>query len=383
MRRNLADKMMPTVAIFCGDALSTACPAIRLVRPLEKSGWKLRSGAEYFRNVIDVDLNAANGADAIVIQRNFPSQNTYASLRYLAATGIPLIYDIDDAFLDIPENHLGYTHYDSLRPYIKWMLTQADLITASTNYLAESLRKYTSRRIAVQPNLVDWQLFDAHPRRQEHICHILVAGTQSHREDWKLIETPILQILANQTAAVRFIFLGDVPERLKNNPRVESLPFESNYKSYAKVLQTLPVQLALIPLVDTPFNRAKSNIKWLEYSAAGIPGIYSDVEPYNNCVRSGIDGILVNNSVEAWTHAISSLMYDSVQRLSLINEARTRVSTQHSIDAGLSNYIDIFANQIGRPHKKQFAGEIDIFSLHVGRRALRILDQRLLWRLRR
>jgi len=38
--------------------------------------------------------------------------------------------------------------------------------------------------------------------------------------------------------------------------------------------------IGLAPLRDNHFNRGKSNLRWLEYSALKIPTIASDVEPF-------------------------------------------------------------------------------------------------------
>ena len=48
---------------------------------------------------------------------------------------------------------------------------------------------------------------------------------------------------------------------------------------------------------------AKCPIKFLEITAAGAVGVYSDVEPYRPVIH-GVSGIKCNNTIEAWTEAI-------------------------------------------------------------------------------
>ena len=50
----------------------------------------------------------------------------------------------------------------------------------------------------------------------------------------------------------------------------------------------------LAPLEDTPFNRAKSDLKFLEYSALGLPTVASRVTPYLGIDAHG--GVLADNS---------------------------------------------------------------------------------------
>jgi hypothetical protein len=45
-------------------------------------------------------------------------------------------------------------------------------------------------------------------------------------------------------------------------------------------LKSIEPDICLAPLIDVEFNHCKSNIKCLEYTAAGAVGVYSDVTPY-------------------------------------------------------------------------------------------------------
>jgi hypothetical protein len=58
------------------------------------------------------------------------------------------------------------------------------------------------------------------------------------------------------------------------------LPWYPNF-SYPGGLRKVKADVALSPLIDNAFNRAKTNIKILEYGAVGMPGIYSNLTPYD------------------------------------------------------------------------------------------------------
>jgi hypothetical protein len=42
------------------------------------------------------------------------------------------------------------------------------------------------------------------------------------------------------------------------------------------------VDIGIAPLYDHEFNKSKSNLKAMEYTASGIPGVYTNTEPYKN-----------------------------------------------------------------------------------------------------
>jgi len=54
------------------------------------------------------------------------------------------------------------------------------------------------------------------------------------------------------------------------------------------------IDIGIAPLVDNLFNRAKSNIKWLQYAALGSPCVASDLAPYQD-IQNGVDGFVVKH----------------------------------------------------------------------------------------
>jgi glycosyltransferase involved in cell wall biosynthesis len=66
------------------------------------------------------------------------------------------------------------------------------------------------------------------------------------------------------------------------------------------------MDIGLIPLKDTEFNRAKSNLKMLEMGAFGLPVIVSDVEPYQELSKNGINCLVVGK--REWYKSIRKLI---------------------------------------------------------------------------
>jgi glycosyltransferase involved in cell wall biosynthesis len=79
--------------------------------------------------------------------------------------------------------------------------------------------------------------------------------------------------------------------------------------------------IALAPLIDTPFNRCKSDIKFLDYSAIGVPGIYSRVPAYLSSVQHLETGWLVDNQVQTWTAALEECLNNKELRLQVSRNA--------------------------------------------------------------
>ena len=72
--------------------------------------------------------------------------------------------------------------------------------------------------------------------------------------------------------------------------RIERLPFLPWHEMLA-VLATADVQLAPLRL-DDPFSDAKSEVKYLEAGALGVPTVASPTDAFRRVIRHGVNGLL-------------------------------------------------------------------------------------------
>jgi glycosyltransferase involved in cell wall biosynthesis len=79
--------------------------------------------------------------------------------------------------------------------------------------------------------------------------------------------------------------------------------------------------IAIAPLRDTPFNRCKSDVKFLDYCAIGAAGIYSGVPAYQASVRHLETGWLAENNEAAWVEALEKLLADEPLRQGIAGRA--------------------------------------------------------------
>ena len=373
----------PKVVVYSPDHEVHACAIIRILTPIQLEDWDVVWATKSDQSGFSFDLEVAREADLIIIQRHFPSAPTENVLRSILRLKVPIVYDLDDLFLDVPPFHPLYNDLSKRVPYIKWILKEADLITVSTTPLQEALKKYTARPIHVQPNLVDWSLFDAPPRPRNRQFNLLISGTPTHQGDWSIIEDPLAEILNIHREDVNAIFFGELPKRFSDHPSVRLINFQADYKGYATRLRGLDIHAALVPLEDTEFNRCKSNIKWLEYSAAGIAGIFSNITPYSSTIKNGETGLLVNNTSDAWFHSMEHLLVNPEAASAMIESARREVREHHSIEALSSSYVAVFDDLLGRKHVRNFFSDLPILPARLGAHAHRFMDRHISWRFNR
>jgi hypothetical protein len=197
------------------------------------------------------------------------------------AARVPVWVDYDDNLLDLPEANPAYVEYiqPSIRQNILTAVAEADLVTASTDYLAGVLqpaRKAGSRPVAVVRN----GLHPNWPKRAvEHnrSAAFLWRGSSSHLSDVIEYGLPIAQGLPESAA---FQIMGWFAWPLANAVlgKIQNLSYtkELPINLYFRELESSGAVAGVVPLCDNAFNRSKSNIAQLESLAAGALAIVPD-----------------------------------------------------------------------------------------------------------
>jgi glycosyltransferase involved in cell wall biosynthesis len=149
------------------------------------------------------------------------------------------------------------------------------------------------------------------------------AGSPSHAEDLAFLRQVLERLEREQPGAFALEVVGGEPPGEATWYRRREIPEGSTgYPSYVALLREWRPEwdIAVAPLLDSEFNRHKSDLKFLEYAGLGLPGVYSAVEPYAS-VRDGETGRVVANDVEAWCAALRELAGDEVLRRKIQQQA--------------------------------------------------------------
>ena len=346
---------MLTLAVYSLDLPAYACAWLRLLGPAAALKgrvdirWAARSdGASYA-----ISAEAMQGADAVVFQRYFPMRETWPLVERALASGLPVIYETDDNFLAVPEDHPMRQRLEPVVPFAAELLARADCVTVSTPEHKRALAG-RARRVEVLPNLVDERLWGQTARQEGEApggagsggpVRIVFAGTPSRSGDLAFLAPVLAGIRERFGRGVAFTFLGCALPGLD----AREITFQEDYAGYARALAALRPDIGLAPLADSPFNRCKSAVKWLEYSALGAAGVYADLPPYA-WVRHGETGLKAGPDPGLWYDALKRLIRDTTLRDRLGRQARAEVMSRWSLRAGAEGYLRLWRNIIGGGH---------------------------------
>ncbi len=335
-RRGASPRELPAsirILAYSRDVRTSSCAQIRLVRPMQhvQPQCELVWASDAGRNGLGVlDESLLRDAELIVLQRSFPGKDTAPLLEAIFASGKPVIYETDDLLIDLPEDNPHYAEFAPNKPFIEDAMRRAHAVVVSTPGLAQRLASYNAN-LRILPNLLDYNLFYRPLPDNGRKVNIAVAGTSARPGDFKLIDAALRAICAEYGSRIRIKFIGAMPESWVGHANADAVPFTPDYGGYAARMKSLELDIGLAPLEDNAFNACKSAIKWLEFSALGMAGVYSHVPAYRDVIEQGKTGLLVDNQPEKWITALKLLIENLDFRREIALSAQLKVFQEHSL----------------------------------------------------
>jgi len=187
----------------------------------------------------------------------------------------------------------GFNRYKnlSLQMNLLYILASADLITSPVQKLLDFYQQFGSRD--VKTGIVHNALnFDLYPEgefipkdKKKGEIRIGWQGGISHLGDWEEIKEPLARVLKDYPEVTLHILGSYYKNQFKEvKDRITRYPWYP-FRGYTFRLKTLGLDGAIIPLEDKPFNEYKSEVKFTEFTALGVPSVVKNMLPYSLVVN--------------------------------------------------------------------------------------------------
>lgn len=277
--------------------------------------------------------------DALIVERVYKPNLTIVDAEKIVEMaedrGVPMIHTIDDNLLDLNTGP-SIWHFPQMeqRHVLRYLMRKARGLIVSTEKLAERLEGLNPR-IEVVPNQIDERLFTKRPQVTEKKDKIVIGymGTPTHLDDLLMILQPLRRFLDQYREKVVFETVGVADAHFLQTmfPGLPARPLpvprtKASYPDFARWMDAnVQWDFAIAPLSDTSFAACKSDLKILDYGILGIPGIFSNVTSYRDTIRHGINGLLVENTPQAWEEALARMTDDVTLRAALAQNVRKEV----------------------------------------------------------
>jgi len=347
---------------------------IRLLRPLTHPVFR-----DYFEVTAD-RVYDGTPVDAVIVDRLWRPDVCRAAVEHLREltrqSGVRLFHAIDDNLLALATAPKDWLFTKDQMDALDYLIPNVDGMIVTTPALKEQLAIYNDN-IAVVPNLLDERLLDDYKggmagdlssiwglswkhisRNVRRFLHhagrkrvtIGYMGTFTHDDDLLMILPALHKIFRRYGNIVYLVVLG-VAAYSETLASLAELPVhliclkpqQSEYPHFMRWFsQRVFWDIAISPLCDDDFNRCKSDIKFLDYSAIGAAGIYSRVPAYMGSVVHGETGWLAENTTEAWVEALETLILDASLRRRIAFNARQYLYAERIVARAARYWIDAF-----------------------------------------
>jgi glycosyltransferase involved in cell wall biosynthesis len=262
----------------------------------------------------------------------------------------PLLTEIDDWMFDMPSYNTASQAYhpnSDVEAVAYDQLKLSDAIICSTNYLKGKLEQLNlGKQIFVIPNSIDFDIWDNLQRPfKDHeanpeLIRIGYTGCSNHSGDLELIIEP-MNTLLEEFPNLEFISLPFPSTDAIQSPRYRRWGQWVGMSKFPQMVADMEFDIGIAPLRDNELNRAKSNLRWLEYSALKIPTIASKIQPFKDSIEHKKTGIIVGNSQREWYEAMKALIVEKGERTAIGERAYAEVKKHHNMDNVSRSYLSV------------------------------------------
>ena len=333
--------------LFAGHDGGSGCSFYRMELPLralrDLGGWDVTfADAGDTGHPPQITLSDLAGYDVIVAQR----WNKHTGLGVWRRARTPysrLVFELDDDVFHVtPENWNAYQLYGrgDIRDAVAHAAETADLVTVSTEPLAQVMREYNDR-VTVLPNCIPSWVPDMPREQMRPRPRVGWMGGASHGIDIGQVADPVRRFLRRfpgwdlQLNATDYRVTFKAPA-----DRMFFRPWVQVNENPEKFYGSIDFDIGLCPLWPTVFSASKSAIKAIEYGARGIPVLATDCPAYSGVIEHGVNGFLIRRDHE-WLKYMSELAGDETLRARM-GEAARDMARRHLAEDGWTAWRDAY-----------------------------------------
>lgn len=330
------NKFPKKIIFFSQHATTTGTTNIRCCNPIEHfKHLNISSKVEIiYKSFPRKSLNL------IILHRVKMNNYVFRFIKYVKMLNIPLVYDIDDLLFDnIYDERINKKESRKYLATIK----ECDFVTVSTNFLKEKISPHNSNTFLIRNTLSDNFFFEStvnytsEKKDDGKIVLAYLSGSKSHDADFNVIENTLLNILEKYDF-VQLLIVGDLDynhsmfqkfiNRIEHRDKIK-------YSEYHNVFKEIDINL--VPLELNDFCHGKSELKYIEAGASGIPSVLSATKTHEQVIINEENGFLCYND-DDWLKNISSLIENKDLRIKIGKAARIDVEKNYTSKARSSDW---------------------------------------------
>ena len=282
----------------------------------------------------------------VVILQQVSGHHWLRQIKKLQARGVKVLYEVDD-YLHGVWRQPGHAYAKEftkkrLQEY-EMCMRRCDGIIVSTDYIAQRYKRFNTTYLC--RNGIDYPRF-ALGRVPRAVTTVMFAGATGHVNavvPWLRCMVPVFK--AHPEAC--FLSIGDqglglFMQSLIGPDRALGIPFGA-IETYPAAMTLGDIAIAPV-MKKQPWYHAKSDLRWLEASACGIPTI-ADPEVYPE-IEHGVTGFHAKGPMAA-AEILHTLLNDAALRKRVGRQAKEVVIENRSAEDAAAQWYEVCCAVVG------------------------------------
>lgn len=286
------------------------------------------------------EVKSLAGFDLIYVFREAAVLGPAWFERRIANSGIPMIFDFDDAVFHAyrsPSN--GYLSYLKFPNKIGEICRLSAHVMAGNQYLADYALRFNSN-VTIIPTTIDTEKYQ--PVEKAPNPEIVTIGWSGSFSTIQHLDTirDVLQELAREEKFVLRV-IGTPDKYELPGVEVESM----KWRSETEVEDLGKIDIGIMPLPDDQWSKGKCGLKALQYMALGTPTVCSPVGVNSTIIRDGENGFLAD-AKEEWIEKLKKLIHSAGLRKKLGAAGRETVEEGYSAKSQAPRVFEVFQSAV-------------------------------------
>lgn len=306
---------------------------------LYRPGRIVRKGLYFLTSSLNrfLDLARSRRFDLIFIHREFFPFGPPILERLLSGSGIPIVYDFDDAIWQQNSSEANRPLQILKCPgKVGRIISLSRQIIAGNGYLRDYALQYNSR-VAVIPTPVDTDRLYPVSRANEGAVTLGWIGSHSSAPYLRLLDSVLPRLASRYDLRLKVV--GG--EYHCAHARVST----HEWRLDREAADLHSFDIGLMPMPDNPWTQGKCAYKALQYMAVGIPTVCSPVGMNTEVVQDGVSGLLASSEAE-WIEKVSLLIENPGLREAMGRRGRAAVEERYSVKVNFPKFVRVLEDAV-------------------------------------
>ncbi|MEO6329138.1 MAG: glycosyltransferase [Ginsengibacter sp.] len=246
-----------------------------------------------------------------------------------------LIFDFDDSiWVPLVSDNNTWIRFLKCSWKIKYICRWSYKVSVGNMFLYNYVIKY-NKNVVLNPTCVDTE-YRHNKIKSQDTNNVCIGWTGSFSTLVYLNQVvEVLQELEKKYS-FDFIVIAD------QNPKLPLKGFKFlKWNEETEITDLLQLNIGIMPLSDTEFERGKCGFKIIQFLALGIPAVASPVGVNKKIINQNINGFLCETK-EEWYAALEKLLCDKALRETMGAAGREEIEKNYSVKSNTQNFLSLF-----------------------------------------